>query len=124
MPRLLPPARAFRDALRGIGAMLRTEINARVHLASTVAVVCAGLALGISRFEWMILVLTIAAVFSFEAINTALEAICDVVSPDAHPEIGRAKDIAAGAVLIAAIAAVVVGILVFGHRILALAASR
>ena len=120
MPRLLPPARTFRDAFRGIGSMFRTELNARVHLAGTIVVVAGGLALDLPRSEWLILVLTIAAVLSLEAANTAIEAICDLVSPDQHPKVGRAKDVAAGAVLIAAIASVVVAILIFGPRLSAL----
>ncbi len=124
MPRLLPTTRTFRDAFHGIGAMFRTELNARVHLASAIVVVAGGLALDLPRIEWLILVLTIAAVLSLEAVNTAIEAICDVVSPDEHREIGRAKDVAAGAVLIAAIASVVVAILIFGPRLWALAGSH
>ena len=103
--------------------MLRTEANARFHLASAIIVIAGGLALDLPRIEWMILVLTMAAVLSLEAVNTAIEAICDAVSPDHNEEIGRAKDVAAGAVLIAAIAAVVIAVLVFGHRLLALFAS-
>ena len=103
--------------------MFRTELNARFHLSSVVVVVGAGLALGVSRIEWMILVLTMSAVLALEAVNTAIEAICDVVSPEHNEAIGRAKDLAAGAVLIAAIAAVVIAILVFGQRLLALTAS-
>ena len=123
MARLIPSARTFGHAFRGIGSMLRTEANARFHLASAIIVIAGGLALDLPRIEWMILVLTMAAVLSLEAVNTAIEAICDAVSPDHNEEIGRAKDVAAGAVLIAAIAAVVIAVLVFGHRLLALFAS-
>ena len=123
MARLLPSARTFAHAFRGIGSMLRTERNARFHLSSAIVVVAGGLALDLPRIEWMILVLTMAAVFALEAMNTAFEALCDVVSPDHHEGIGRAKDVAAGAVLIAAIAAVVIAGLVFGHRLLALVES-
>ena len=114
---------SFRFAFRGIGVMLRTEPNARIHLIAALVAVCAGIALGLDRIEWLILTLTIAAVWSLESVNTAFEALCDVVSKDSHPEIARAKDVAAGAVLIAAIAAIVVAVLIFGRRILALIAS-
>ncbi len=123
MARLFPSARTFGDAFRGIGSMFRTELNARIHLSSAIVVVAGGLALDLPRIEWMILVLTIASVLSLEAVNTAIETICDVVSPDHDEAIGRAKDVAAGAVLIAAIAAVVIAGLVFGRRLLALFAS-
>lgn len=123
MAQLLPSARTFGHAFRGLGSMLRTEFNARFHLSSAVVVVAVGLALDLPRVEWMILVLTMAAVFALEAVNTAFEALCDVVSPDHDERIGRAKDVAAGAVLIASIAAVVIAGLVFGHRLVALVAA-
>jgi diacylglycerol kinase len=100
--------------------MLRSEPNARIHALATVVVVVAGFLLDINRIEWLIVLLTLAAVWSLEAVNTALEAVCDAVSPEDNPEIGRAKDAAAGAVLVAAIAAVLVGLLIFGPPLLAL----
>jgi diacylglycerol kinase (ATP) len=100
--------------------MFRAEFNAQVHALAALIVVASGLALGIDRFEWLILVLTIAGVISLEAVNTAFEALCDVAYPDFHPQVERAKDVAAGAVLIAAIAAAVVGILIFGPKLLAI----
>ena len=123
MARLLPSARTFGHAFRGLGFMFRTELNARFHLSSAIVVIAVGLALGLPRIEWMILALTMGAVLALEAVNTAIEAICDVVSPEPDEAIGRAKDVAAGAVLIAAITAVVIAILVFGRRLLALLAS-
>ena len=108
---------AFRHAGRGIATMLRTEPHARFHAASTIVVVAAGLWAGLDRLEWVAITLTIALVWSLEAVNTAVEAICDRVSPEAHPLIGVAKDVAAGGVLIAAIAAVVVAGLIFGPRV-------
>lgn len=113
--------RSFGYAFRGIGKMLQTEIHARIHAVATLLVVATGLATGLDRFEWLAIVLTIAAVWSLEAVNTAIEALCDLVSPDHHPRIETAKDVAAGAVLIAAIAAVVVAALVFGPHLLGLA---
>jgi len=103
--------------------MLRTEVHARIHALASIIAVSAGFALDIDRIEWLILTLTIAAVWSLEAVNTAFESICDVASPEHHPQVARAKDIAAGAVLIAAIAAIAVAMLIFGRRILALVAS-
>ncbi len=116
--RLAERLRSFRFAFRGIGRMLRTEANARFHALASILVVLSGVALEIGRIEWLIVTLTIAVVWSLEAINTAFEALCDVASPEHHPEVERAKDIAAGAVLIAAIAALVVAVLIFGPRIL------
>lgn len=110
--------KSFAHAFRGIGEMLQTESHARIHGIATLLVVLLGFALKVDRFEWLALVLTIALVFSLEAVNTAFEALCDVASPDYHPQVRRAKDVAAGAVLIAAIAAVIVAALIFGHRLL------
>ena len=72
-----------------------------------------GLGLGLSHAEWCVVVLAMTLVWSAEAVNTAFEALCDVASPARHPLVERAKDIAAGAVLIAAAGAAVVGLLVF-----------
>ena len=112
---------SFRNAFRGIGAMLATQHNAWIHAVATLSAVGLGLALGIDRGEWLAVVLAIIAVWTAEALNTAFEALCDVASPEFHPLVARAKDVAAGAVLIAAIGAVVIGALVFGPRLLTLA---
>lgn len=108
---------AFRHAGRGLATMLRTEAHAKIHAQATIVVVAGGLWVGLTRLEWVAIVLTIAAVWSLEAVNTAIEAICDRVSPEPDPLIGVAKDVAAGAVLVAAIAAVVVAVLIFGPRV-------
>ena len=103
--------------------MLRTEYNTRVHALATVIAVSTGLFLDIDRLEWVALVLTIAAVWSLEAVNTAIEAVCDLVSPEQHPLVEKAKDVAAGAVLVAAIAALIVAGLIFIPRVIALSAN-
>lgn len=108
---------AFRHAGRGLATMLRTEAHAKIHAQATLVVVAGGLWVGLSRMEWVALVLTIAAVWSLEAVNTAIEAICDRVSPEEHELIRVAKDVAAGAVLVAAIASVIVAVLIFGPHV-------
>ena len=115
--------RSFGHAFRGLGEMLRGEVHARVHALATCVVVVVGLVLRVSREEWLALVLAIALVWVAEAVNTALEALCDVVAPAPHPGIRRAKDVAAGAVLIAAFGATGVAGIVFGPRLLALTAG-
>ena len=112
--------RAFRHAFRGWGYVMRTQHNAWIHAVATMAAVVAGFALGIRRVEWLAIVLAIIAVWTAEALNTAFESLCDVASPEFHPLVERAKDVAAGAVLISAIGAVVVGLLVFGPRLVSL----
>ena len=100
-------------ALSGIGAMLRTQHNARIHLAATIAVVIAALWFQVAREEWVWLVFAMIAVWTAEALNTAFEFLCDVASPEFHPLVKEAKDVAAAAVLIASMGAAVVGAVVF-----------
>jgi len=111
--------RSFQVAFRGIGLMVRSERNARIHILATLVVVVAGISLEIHRGEWLAVILAIAAVWSAEAFNSAIEELSDVVSPEKSAGIERTKDIAAGAVLIAAIAAIAIATLVFGPHILA-----
>jgi diacylglycerol kinase (ATP) len=111
--------KSFRNAFRGIAALLASQRNARIHALATVAACAAGAWLGIGRHEWCWIVLAIAAVWTAEALNTALELLADAVHPESHPLVGKAKDAAAAAVLIAAIGAAVIGLLVFGPYLLA-----
>ncbi len=106
-------ARSFRYAATGIGFMLRTQHNAWVHLASTIAVGLVGAWLKVSAADWRWLTAAVVLVWVAEAMNTAFEHLCDVVSPGFHPSVEKAKDIAAGAVLICAGGAAVLGALTF-----------
>ncbi len=98
--------------------MLAQEHNAWIHAAATLAVVGAGLFFGFSRWEWCWIVLAIISVWTAEALNTAFEFLSDLASPDFHPLAAKAKDVAAGAVLITAIGAVIIGVLVIGPHVL------
>jgi diacylglycerol kinase (ATP) len=109
--------RSVRYAVRGIGVMVRSQHNAWLHAAATVAVVAFGLGLGVSAADWCWLVLAMMAVWTAEALNTAFEFLTDVASPTFHPVAGKAKDVAAGAVLISAVGSVVIGLLVFGPHL-------
>ncbi len=109
--------RSFGFAIRGIGIMLRSQQNAWIHAAATVAIVVAGVLCELSRTEWCWIVLAIVAVWTAEALNTALEFLTDVASPEFHPIAGHAKDVAAGAVLIAAVGATIIGALVLGPHV-------
>ncbi|MET4105898.1 diacylglycerol kinase family protein [Hymenobacter sp. UYP22] len=113
-------AASFGYAFRGVWAALRTEVHLWFHAAATVVVVGLGLYLGLARWEWAAVALAVGAVWCAELVNTAIEAVVNLVSPDYHPLAGRAKDVAAGAVLVMALAALVVGLLVFGPRLWAL----
>ncbi len=105
--------KSFAHAIRGIRFLVRSQINARIHLAATIVVVILSSALSISRVEWCMMTLAITLVWIAEGLNTAIECLTDLVSPDHHPLAGRTKDVAAGAVLVAAIGACVVGGLIF-----------
>jgi diacylglycerol kinase (ATP) len=105
---------SFGYALRGIVHLLLHERNTQIHAVATVAVVTAGCLKGLSRTDWIALVFAIVLVWVAEAFNTALELVCDLYSGKTyHPVVKIIKDVASGAVLLAAIAACVVGLLVF-----------
>ena len=112
-------AQSFADAGRGLALLLANEPNARLHLVATIAVVGIGAWLGLSPGEWCWIALAIALVWVAEGLNSALEALADAVHPARDPRVGSAKDLAAGAVLVAALAAAVIGALVFGPRLFA-----
>lgn len=97
--------------------MLESQHNAWLHAVATIIVSLLGWWLGLSLADWCWIVLAVVSVWTAEAMNTALELLTDVASPDFHPLAGRAKDVAAGAVLITAVGAAVIGVLVLGPRL-------
>lgn len=113
-------ARSFGYAWQGIKGLIVNEHNARIHLFATVCVIVAGFLLQLSVLEWAVVALCIGGVFMAEALNSAVEALCDKVSPDYDPLIGRAKDLAAGAVLLFVGGAAVAGLCVFVPKLLTL----
>jgi diacylglycerol kinase len=114
--------RSFGYAVAGLGYLVRTQPNFRVHLAATVAVVVVALAVGATPVETAVLLLAIGLVLVGEACNTALESVVDLASPAIHPLARVAKDVAAAGVLLAAIIAATTGLLILGPRVLALLA--
>lgn len=109
---------AFRCAFAGIAHLVKTQPHAQWHLLVTVLVVALGFVFAVTRPEWLALLLAMAIVWVAEAVNTAIELTCDAVSEEMRPLIGHAKDVAAGAVLIAALFAVAVGCIVFWPHVL------
>ncbi|QHJ71504.1 MULTISPECIES: diacylglycerol kinase family protein [Planococcaceae] len=105
--------RSFVFAFAGIRAALKSEQNIRFHFTAAVIVLIAGLLTGLSAFEWMIIVLVIGGMLAFEMFNSSMERIVDLASPDLHPLAKQAKDMAAGAVLVFAIASAIIGLLIF-----------
>jgi diacylglycerol kinase len=112
--------RSFGYAAEGIATMLRSQPNFWVHVAAAVAALALGVVLRLSPAEMALVVFTVALVMIVECVNTALETLCDLVSPEYHPLIKRAKDVSAAAVLIGAAASVLVALLLFGPRLLSM----
>lgn len=110
--------KAFRDAGRGCKTLFRQEAHARIHLIIALLVIIAGFFFGLSATEWCLVALCIGGVIMGEAFNTAVERLADRVSSDYHPLIGAAKDVAAGGVLVMAIAAATVGLIIFLPKII------
>ncbi len=108
--------RSFRFAFAGLRYMLKTQHNAWIHALATLVVLAAAILFQVSRVDCCLLILACSVVWIAEALNTALESLADAVTQESHPLIGRAKDVAAGGVLLAAIGAVFVGIVVFGSH--------
>lgn len=106
--------RSFYFAFAGLAYFFHTQRNARIHAAIGTAACLLAFWVGVSRVEWALIVFTIALVLILEGLNTAIEAAIDLASPNLHPLAKAAKDLAAGMVLIAAIASVAVGLLILG----------
>jgi diacylglycerol kinase len=115
--------KSFISAFSGIGALLQSEHNARIHIFILILVIVAGIILRISSLEWIVILFASGLVLVSESFNTAVEYLSDVVSPDYNEKIKRVKDIAAAGVLIAAVISVIIGIIVFLPKIYRLLAG-
>ena len=105
---------SFGHAFRGWWHVVRTQRNAWIHVVITIVIVALSIWVGLSIRDWALIILTTAVVFITEFLNTAVEVVVDLASPQHHPLAKVAKDVGAGAVLIAALAAVAVGALILG----------
>lgn len=108
---------AFGHAFRGLADLIKNHPHGRLHFAASLMIVCLGVFLHFAVWEWIAVLLCMAIVWSAEAFNTALEYLTDLVSPEYHPLAGKAKDMAAAAVLCAALIAFVVGLLLVGPKL-------
>ncbi len=104
---------SFKYAFQGIWTLISREPNAWIHCFAAVCVLIVGLTVGLDRGEWFTVIFLIGAVLAAEAFNSAIEALADVVSPNYHEGIKRAKDLAAGAVLILTLCAAIIGLMIF-----------
>ncbi len=109
---------SFGHAFRGLAFAIRSETHVRIHLVAASAVIAAGFYFELSANEWCSIALAIGLVIASEILNTAIERLVDIVRPEHDVAAGRVKDVASSAVLVAALAAAVVGVLVFGPRLL------
>ena len=110
--------RSFKYAFRGLRVMIVSQHNAWIHAVATILVVAVSFYFHLTRAEWCWIILAIISVWSAEAFNTAFEFLTDVASPEFHPLAEKAKDVAAGAVLITAIGSMLIGIVVFGPYVI------
>ncbi|PEJ56904.1 MULTISPECIES: diacylglycerol kinase family protein [unclassified Bacillus (in: firmicutes)] len=108
-----PLVNSFGYAFSGIFKVIKEERNIKIHLFAALVSVGLAIYLQISRIDWLILLLIITLVISLELVNSAIEAAVDLASPDQHPLAKKAKDVAAGAVLVAAIISIIIGALLF-----------
>ncbi|MGB3947204.1 MAG: diacylglycerol kinase family protein [Bacteroidia bacterium] len=105
--------KSFEYAIEGIVTFFKTQHNAWIHCLATIAVIISGYKLNVNNMEWCMLIIAIALVMITEMLNTSIEFLTDKASPEYHPLAKKVKDIAAGAVLCAAIVAIIIGAFVF-----------
>ncbi len=108
-----PMKKSFQYAFEGILTCIKKERNIKIHLIMMLLVIICGFIFHLTKIEWMICILLFGLVISLEILNTAIEAIVDLCSPDYHPLAKVAKDCGAGAVLVSAIAAAIIGLMIF-----------
>lgn len=113
-------ARSFGFAFSGLGYALKTQQNFRIHLVVLALTLAAGYFFGISRMEWLLVILCAMLVLVLELTNTAIEYLCDLVTTELHPGIKIIKDVAAAAVLVAAAGSVIIGLVIFIPHLLVL----
>ncbi len=112
--------KSFNHAFNGLIILLKEEHNAKIHLVVATSAVIAGVVFDLSALEWIVIVFAIGFVFTAEIINTSIENMADFISPAKHEKIKKIKDLAAAGVLVSAIAAVIIGVIVFLPRIIRL----
>jgi diacylglycerol kinase len=109
----------FGYAIKGIQILFQTEVHGKFHIFFALFVIAAGIFFDITTIEWCMIIICISMVISAETFNAAIERLTDLASPDYHPLAGKAKDLAAGAVLICAIGAMIIGFIIFLPKVLA-----
>lgn len=108
---------SFRYAFNGLKTLFTQEHNARIHFVIAILTIAIGMVLNISPIEWLIILILIALVFCLEIINTAIEYLCNFISPEWHKAVKDIKDLSAAAVLVAAIISIICGIIIFAPKL-------
>lgn len=111
---------SFKYAFEGLSTLWKDEPNAKIHLAIGLLTIAAGIYLNLNIFEWVAIVFSVGIVFTAEALNSAIENICDGFTREHDPFVKKAKDLGAAAVLLSAGTATIIGILILGPKILKL----
>ena len=109
--------KSFGYAFKGIGYLLRYENNFKYQVFAAIVTISLGLFLGLGTLEWLLIIIMIGSVLMAEAFNTALEKFLDVLHPEIHPTVAKAKDLAAGAVLLISMTAAIVGVVIFWGKL-------
>jgi undecaprenol kinase/diacylglycerol kinase (ATP) len=110
-------ASSFKFAFKGLKIAWKEQINIRIHFVISILVLVAGVILKISPIEWTVLLICIGLIISLELVNSSIESLVDMVSPEWKREAGKIKDMAAAAVLVASIVATIVGLIIFGSHL-------
>lgn len=111
---------SFKYAFQGMLSALKTERNLKIHVTIMILVIIAGIVLKISKIEWIICIILFGLVIGGEMLNSAIETVVDIAMPDINSKAKFAKDAAAGAVLVFAIASAIIGFMIFGSKLIAL----
>lgn len=111
---------SFKYAFQGMFSALKTERNLKIHVTIMILVIIAGIVLKINKIEWIICIILFGLVIGGEMLNSAIETVVDIAMPDINPKAKFAKDAAAGAVLVFAIASAIIGFMIFGSKLIAL----
>ena len=109
---------SFKYAIEGIISSFRTERNMKIHVLAMIVVIALGFFFKLDKVEWCFIIIAIASVISAELFNTAIETVVDMVSPERNPKAKLVKDIAAGAVLVVAIGAAIIGFIIFEPKVI------
>lgn len=112
--------RSLRFAIRGLALLAKSERNIRIQLAVALVTVAAGFLLGITRYEWITIIVFTGMVIAAEAFNTGMERLIDILHPEWDERVGKIKDITAAAVTVTALAALIAGLIIFLPRVISL----